>query len=224
MYLAEYYSQNKTKIREAQHIKYHTDENFRRECLEREAQKLNDPELRRRMSEYKKEWHRRNPEKYRIWSIKQRQKWRDGKVDKVAKNAYTQRWRARNPDKVKQYAESYRETRRETAKLWGKNNRDKKRVHLVNYRARKKAVGGSVTTKQWKEIVLFYGRACAICKTPEARRPLTIDHFIPIIKGGDNSPSNVWPLCLHCNCTKAQKLPSDPFPPHVAIFEQKETA
>ncbi len=112
--------------------------------------------------------------------------------------------------RLKEYAEKYPE-----------------RIALIkaNNKAKRKLAPGYVTGKQWKEILLFYGRACAKCKTPEADRPLTVDHFIPIVKGGgDNTWRNVWPLCLPCNLAKGSTIPADPFPPHVAIFEQKETA
>jgi len=68
---------------------------------------------------------------------------------------------------------------------------------------------GTVTAKQWKEIILFYGRACALCHVPESESPLTIDHFVPVSKGGVHNWWNVWPLCLPCNSKKKNKMPKE---------------
>lgn len=92
-----------------------------------------------------------------------------------------------------------------------------------NNLSRRRATPGQVTAKQWKQIILFYGRACAICHIPESEVPLTVDHFIPISKGGTNYWYNVWPLCLSCNSRKHDKVPTELQPPHVMILRRTGT-
>lgn len=44
---------------------------------------------------------------------------------------------------------------------------------------------------------------CAICNSKEK---LTIDHIVPIAKGGKNLESNVQVLCNKCNLLKRDKF------------------
>jgi 5-methylcytosine-specific restriction endonuclease McrA len=79
---------------------------------------------------------------------------------------------------------------------------------------------GDVTGRQWSAILLFYGHACARCRVAASVRPLSVDHFIPLSKGGTHSADNVWPLCLPCNQRKSNRLPNETHPPHVAILRE----
>jgi hypothetical protein len=56
-----------------------------------------------------------------------------------------------------------------------------------------------LTAQQWREIKAAYGHRCAYC---HRRRPLTMDHVIPLSKGGPHTASNVVPACLSCNSGK----------------------
>jgi 5-methylcytosine-specific restriction protein A len=43
------------------------------------------------------------------------------------------------------------------------------------------------------------GRPCAICGRPAEH----LDHVTPLIRGGSDHPSNLQPLCAHCNLAKS---------------------
>jgi 5-methylcytosine-specific restriction endonuclease McrA len=43
---------------------------------------------------------------------------------------------------------------------------------------------------------------CAYCGIKERHKELTLDHIIPIKKGGDDSYSNLIPACRSCNLSK----------------------
>ena len=122
----------------------------------------------------------------------------------------------------------YHSNKRERLKLikrrWKERHPDEVRLHKrISQRRRQTRMIGTITAKQWKQILLFYGRACAICHIPESEVPLTIDHFIPISKGGNNYWYNVWPLCLSCNSKKRDKMPTESQPPHVAVMRRTGT-
>lgn len=56
--------------------------------------------------------------------------------------------------------------------------------------------------KSRKEVYKLYGYACLSCGATEN---MTIDHVIPISKGGINDISNYQPLCFSCNSKKGIK-------------------
>lgn len=91
------------------------------------------------------------------------------------------------------YQKRYRQTPR------GKEvnrNKDTRRYH--NIRA-----AGIFDLKAWKKKLSILGNACQHCGTTEQ---ITIDHIIPITKGGTNHIDNLQPLCRSCNCKKGTKL------------------
>ncbi len=67
-------------------------------------------------------------------------------------------------------------------------------------KARKKnAPGDGVSRSQWVAILNEYGHRCAYC----ARQvKLTMDHVVPLSKGGAHDPINVVPACRECNSGK----------------------
>ncbi len=54
-----------------------------------------------------------------------------------------------------------------------------------------------------KEIFERDGYKCRICKKDE---DLTIDHIVPMSKGGDNTKDNLQVLCMKCNQFKGINL------------------
>lgn len=73
--------------------------------------------------------------------------------------------------------------------------------------ARRSAIG-QYTMEQWEGRLNFYGRRCYLCGcdwdalTPSHR---TIDHVIPLSKGGTNWPANLRPACRPCNSGKRDR-------------------
>lgn len=55
-------------------------------------------------------------------------------------------------------------------------------------------------------VIERYGDKCFYCKTAAAD---TIDHFIPISKGGTNDIDNLRPACYKCNEAKKDLLVSE---------------
>ena len=108
------------------------------------------------------------------------------------------RWASNNRDKINKASRNY----------WLKN-RDKYRVAVRNRRARIMRAEGSFTSQEWNDIKKKFNYYCAICKKREPfdqfRKYLTIDHIIPISKGGTNYISNIQPLCFNCNSIKKDK-------------------
>ena len=86
--------------------------------------------------------------------------------------------------------------------------RTKERDHVarqlivVNRRARIRAAGGSFSLSEWLEKVALFAGCCIYCGE---RKPLTVDHNVPISRGGTNDISNILPACFSCNHQKNRK-------------------
>jgi 5-methylcytosine-specific restriction endonuclease McrA len=50
---------------------------------------------------------------------------------------------------------------------------------------------------------------CGICRTPVTLQAMTIDHVVPLAKGGLHSYANCQPSHESCNLAKADSLPED---------------
>ena len=62
-------------------------------------------------------------------------------------------------------------------------------------------------TQWWKN--KRAGGICHYCRRRFAARELTMDHVVPLIRGGKSSKSNLVPCCKSCNSQKKYLLPSE---------------
>ena len=74
-----------------------------------------------------------------------------------------------------------------------------------DYARRKAALVKSrpVTAEDWLEILALHKNRCHYCRK---RRVLTIDHVIPLSKGGKHLKENIVPACRSCNSTKGNRI------------------
>ena len=61
---------------------------------------------------------------------------------------------------------------------------------------------------QWWKRRLARG-ICYYCHRPTPPDDLTMDHIIPVSRGGKSSKGNVVPCCKECNNAKKQLLPME---------------
>lgn len=127
---------------------------------------------------------------------------RHGHVYKENAREYRAQNREMFLEKARQrYAESP-DKAKEQARRWRQEHPEKRRVYGHLRRARKMAVGGSYTESEWQALCTWFGNQCLSCGEIEN---LTVDHVVPLIKGGRNSIDNLQPLCFSCNCKKQAK-------------------
>jgi hypothetical protein len=105
----------------------------------------------------------------------------------------------------------HRETKKKFLKKWLIENPGKKKAYGHNRRAREMSAPGSFTAAD----LAVQRRAqtdrrgvlrCWWCSEPLGDDQ-TVDHRIPLAKGGSNNPDNLVLAHLHCNCSKGAKLP-----------------
>jgi 5-methylcytosine-specific restriction endonuclease McrA len=60
-----------------------------------------------------------------------------------------------------------------------------------------------VTAEDWLEIVERHKHRCHYCGK---RKVLTLDHVVPISRGGKHVKENIVPACRSCNSTKKDKM------------------
>jgi 5-methylcytosine-specific restriction endonuclease McrA len=62
----------------------------------------------------------------------------------------------------------------------------------------------TLTAAEWKAIKAAQKNRCYYCHRKV--KTLTMDHVIPLSKGGNHVKENIVAACLHCNCKKNNKI------------------
>ena len=73
-------------------------------------------------------------------------------------------------------------------------------------RERRKA--RELRASQWWKRRLAKG-VCHYCRQQTPPRELTMDHIVPVARGGRSTKGNVAPCCKECNNRKKQLLPME---------------
>jgi 5-methylcytosine-specific restriction endonuclease McrA len=122
-------------------------------------------------------------------------------------------WQTAHPDKVIAAKTKWRlsnvEKQRAATNRWQKEHRLENNVKAGRHRARKFGAVGFHTPEQLAARISYYGNRCAYCGAAYE----SVDHVIPLARGGSNWPANLRPACGFCNSSKADKLLSEWSPP-----------
>ncbi len=89
-------------------------------------------------------------------------------------------------------------------KIWCKKNPDKIRLYNQKAKHRRRMLlenQPDVDMIKWKETLVLFDYKCLYCRS-EAR---TLDHVIPVTRGGTNHHTNCVPACKRCNSSKGNK-------------------
>jgi len=80
-----------------------------------------------------------------------------------------------------------------------------RKIHHQKRRAFKKASEGTISVKEWIILKEQYNYTCPACNRKEPNIELTMDHVIPLSRGGKHYIQNIQPLCRKCNGIKHAK-------------------
>lgn len=95
--------------------------------------------------------------------------------------------------------ERTREHRRATQERYRRLHLDRWRMYAHTRRALKMGNGGSYSITEWHAMCDLFGNVCLCCGSDG---PLTVDHVVPLAKGGRNDIAALQPLCRMCNLRK----------------------
>jgi 5-methylcytosine-specific restriction endonuclease McrA len=160
------------------------------------------------MCENAKKWNQEHPERVKA-SVRRyatRIVEKNPSVYKERSKAYRKAHHQKCVEEVQRYREQHREHAREVSLAWGKKHPEGAVAIVQRRRARKMNVGGTYTAEEWNSVCEKYNHRCLCCGEREPDIKLTVDHVIPISKGGINSIENIQPLCRSCNSKKSTKI------------------
>ncbi len=72
-------------------------------------------------------------------------------------------------------------------------------IKQAKRKTQKTGAGGSFSETEWQALLEAYGHICRNCGSGGK---MTVDHILPISKGGSSNIDNIQPLCLSCNSAK----------------------
>jgi 5-methylcytosine-specific restriction endonuclease McrA len=165
----------------------------------------------KRMStEYMREYHREYyqiPEKREMKNARQR-KYNQKPDEKEKRKAINKKYYEKNKDRLSEYRRDYNKNNADALKQRrSKNlpkNREAKRAQQAKRRALKSGAKNKLVRRHWLRILEAANGKCYYCKNKFDK--LTMDHVIPISKGGDHCASNMVAACISCNSKKYNKI------------------
>lgn len=169
---------------------------------------------------YNRRWRKAHPDKVKATSGKAAKIYRERHREKLRE--MNKRWRERNLERVKELHNRRRRVYRPPfdGKTRGEYREAVKKRRLARpeiYRTVDRACSArrrarlcecpvnDLTGRQWEEIQTLYGHRCVYCG--KKAKELTMDHVVPLVKGGEHSFANVVPACRSCNSKKGVSLP-----------------
>ncbi len=138
----------------------------------------------------------------------------DGKKSHCAEclKERTRLYYKKNQEERKNYSRKYYQAHLEEYTSYNKEYRQKEleyfREHARYRRALEVGARGNYTKVQWEARINFFGRRCFNCGCnwdTLVPNDQTVEHMIPLSRGGSNWPSNLRPACRSCNSKKRTK-------------------
>jgi 5-methylcytosine-specific restriction endonuclease McrA len=165
----------------------------------REKLRLRNAEWRRANGEKVRQsntkWRKENLERLRIYNVKRYK----------AKKENLERLRIYNVKRYKANIEKFKASSKTSSAKWYKTHPEADAVHSSKRRSARYAntpIDEMLTSTEWLAILAEHNGRCHYCQKVAK---LTLDHVIPLSRGGKHSKDNVVPACKHCNSSKGNK-------------------
>jgi len=147
-----------------------------------------------------REYYWRNPEKSRATRRKTARKYSKEAVERV------RLWRIKNKERwLAQLRDRYSRNK-DVIRQNQKKYYDKFKHNIKWHRRRARLESNNPEDCTTKINLLRMERFCRWCCTRLTKELLTIDHIIPLARGGRHIPDNLSACCRKCNFSRADKL------------------
>jgi 5-methylcytosine-specific restriction endonuclease McrA len=118
-------------------------------------------------------------------------------LDRLTEVERNKEWRKLNRDYVRAYHREYAKTPR---------GRAARKTAEHRRQERKRGNGGDVSTQEWLDVLTEFDNRCIYCGVRfSAECPPTMDHMIPVSRGGPHEKANIVPACGSCNSKKGTR-------------------
>lgn len=87
----------------------------------------------------------------------------------------------------------------QTSKAWFDNHPGAHTIYARQRRQLQAGLPNTLTSEEWANIVASYRYRCVYC---QKQCKMTLDHIIPVSKGGGTTAHNIVPACKSCNSKK----------------------
>ena len=193
----------------------------------RRAKYRDDPEYKAKTLLNVKRYQCENPEKVKAYRNANKERrnaqaksWREENSER--KKEYQEQYRKDNRDGINQYQRDYHEANRDVLRAkrrqYCNENSDKiaesqrryrkenaSKIYSKNAQRRALLKGAKVERVDYDIIYLRDNGICGICENELLREDMTLDHIIPLSRGGEHSAINVQVAHLSCNRQKGIK-------------------
>lgn len=121
-------------------------------------------------------------------------------------------WRHKNPDKERIQRQRYYATHKKVLAArfaaWAAKKGPMVFRLKANARRALRLAAGSHTKADILRLLAVQRGRCVYCRC-DIRKTFTVDHIIPLVRGGSNNPGNLQLACKRCNSSKGAKHPAD---------------
>ena len=139
---------------------------------------------------------------------------RAAKWNKEHKDILKVKYRPQKLKQMKQWADKNREHKRAVDRANYHRNPDRYKLAALNRKLKKTGatwpVGWKCTIEWWNNLKMQYNNSCAYCfidcSLTKLGKP-TMEHVIPLSRGGLHAAHNIVPACSNCNDSKHDKTP-----------------
>ncbi len=149
-------------------------------------------------------WYRKNRAKRRRRQQKYYRRERRLKLEQQRARRRRYYWKNRGKINLKR-----RTQRAENALFFRESDRQRYRKHRLrrivqqrNTQARRAGAIGQITPSQWRNLLKRHRFRCFYCRVKLLPANRTLDHKVPLSRGGTNTIDNVVPACRPCNNRK----------------------